>query len=164
MKVRLMHPDRDFDADAPEPESADDLRRDLELDLLWDAMAGGDAYLRGVARAGILQTVADVDVIRYRQDALADCLRNPDAAAELYALATDALSVERGILMMPVRGHPEMELSRGVRMLTALADRLQRLHEVSARIAPAFSLPSGSSSRSWRRSWTTTTSAVCARS
>lgn len=139
MKVRLMHPDRDFDVEEPDPAFADDLRRDLELDFLWDAMGGGDQFLRAVARSAILHPVPDPDAIRYRQGALGDCARRPEDVAALYALAIDALSVERGVLMMPVRGHPEMALSRGVRMLTALADRLERLRDLCAEMAPSFS-------------------------
>jgi len=139
MRVRLMDPDRDFDVDAVEPGSADDLRRDLELDYLWDAMGGGDSFLRTVSRSAILHSVADAEVIRHRQAAFTDCVRNPDAVGELYALAIEALSVERGVLMMPVHGHhPEMSLSRAVRMLTALADRLERLRTLCAQFAPRF--------------------------
>lgn len=51
MKVHLMNPDRDFDVAAEEPENAGDLIQDLQLDYLWDAMGGGDRFLRTVARA-----------------------------------------------------------------------------------------------------------------
>lgn len=138
MKVRLLNADLDVDVDAAEPAFSDDLRRDLELDFLWDAMGAGDAFLRNVARSVTLRPVSDGSVIRHRQEALTDCLRNDDAIRELYMLVIDALSVERGLMMMPVRGHPEMSLSRGVRMLTALTERLEKLHELCARVAPGF--------------------------
>ncbi|WP_169566274.1 MutS-related protein [Microbacterium luticocti] len=133
-----MDPDRDFDPDLPEPATADDVRRDLELDFLWDAMAAGDGFLRAVARAATVQSVTDPAVIAYRQDALADTIEHPDAVDEVYAVAMDALSVRRGILTMPVRGHPELTLSHSVRMLTALAERLERLHEVCGRVGGLF--------------------------
>lgn len=139
MKVRLMDPDRDFAPDAEEPAFSDDVRRDLELDYLWEAMGGGDAFLRAVARAALLHPVGEPEVVRYRQEALVDVVRNHDAVEGLYAIAVDALSIERGILMMPVRGHPEMALSRAVRMLTALADRLERLRVTCASLESSFS-------------------------
>lgn len=138
MKVRLMHPGRDFDVDAPVPAWSDDLRRDLELDFLWDAMAVGDRFLRPVAVAGMLQGVGDVDTVRYRQEVLADCVRNEDAARELYQVTLDALAAERSVWFMPLRSSSTVTLSSAVALLSALADLLQRLHALCARIRPAF--------------------------
>jgi len=138
MKVRLLDPDWDFDPDAEEPDTGDDLRRDLELDFLWDAMGAGDGFLRAVARAATLRPATSPETVAYRQDALRDVLQNPDAVAGLYAVAMDALAVRRGILMMPVRGRPEITLSHSVRMLVQLADRLDTLRTLCAEVTDAF--------------------------
>ncbi len=138
MKVHLMAPDTDFNPEAAEPPFAADVAQDLQLDYLWDAMAGGDAFLRTVARAATLQPVPTAAGIRYRQAALADCAAHPEAIAELYGIAVEALTLERGIFMMPVKGRPESVLFRAVRMLAGLADQLEKLRGRSAAAAPEF--------------------------
>lgn len=141
MKVHLMARDGDFDPAAAEPPFAADVAQDLQLDRLWDAMAGGDAFLRAVARAAILQPLADAAGIRYRQEALADCAAHPELIGELYGIAVDALSLERGFFMMPVKGRPETVLSRAVRMLTGLVGELDRLRSRSAAGEREFTSP-----------------------
>jgi len=142
MRVRLLGPDTDFDPAAAEPAFADDLAQDLQLDLLWDAMAQGDAFLRTVARAAILHPLPDPDAIVFRQRALADCASHPDEVAELYGIAVDALALERGsLMMMPLHGRPEMVLSRSLRMLTGLVERLDRLRRRGEDMAPGFASP-----------------------
>lgn len=141
MKVHLMGADADFDPDAAEPPFAADVAQDLQLDYLWEAMAGGDAFLRAVARAATLQPVATAAGIRYRQAALADCAAHPEAIAELYGIAVDALGLERGIYYMPAKGRPESVLFRAVRVLAGLADQLDKLRSRSATAAPAFTSP-----------------------
>ncbi len=69
------------------PGNADDLSRDLNLGTLVGAMAAGDPFLAEVARRALLCSLHDVDVIRYRQDVLADCLRQPAVVRDLYAIA-----------------------------------------------------------------------------
>lgn len=96
MKVLLMHQDRDFDLKQPLPSHAPFLVKDLELDTVLRAMAGGDAFLSDVARQALLcGAVNDVATIRYRQDILGDCLRCPSAVREMYAIASETIADER---------------------------------------------------------------------
>ncbi len=141
MMVHLVGPDSDFDPEAAEPPFAVDVVQDLQLDYLWDAMADGDAFLRTVARAAMLQPVPTAAGIRYRQAALADCTSHRAALAELYEISVDALSLERGILLMPAKGRPESVLFRAVRMLAGMADQLDKLRTRSAAFAPGFGSP-----------------------
>ena len=133
-----MDPDRDFDPGAAEPPHAVDLVADLELDVLWAAMAGGDERLRAVARAGVLAGVADPAVIGHRQRVLADCLRNRDAVRALHDLAGAALAAERKLLRGPFSGRPEPLLGRSVRVLEVFGDFLRRLREFADRPAGDF--------------------------
>ena len=141
MKVHLMAPDEDFEPNRAEPVFADDIAQDLQLDDVWDAMSGGDRFLRGVARAAVLAPVRDPGVIGYRQRALEDCMRNPDAVQQLYRIAVDALELRRGIFGLPLRNHPRTELSYAVKLLTELADQLDRLRAFRATLDDAFSSP-----------------------
>ncbi|MBN9215835.1 MULTISPECIES: hypothetical protein [unclassified Microbacterium] len=141
MKVHLMSADHDFDPRWDEPEFADDIVQDLQLDYLWDAMAAGDGFLRSVARAAILAPVEDPETILYRQQALEDCLRNPGHAQQLYQIAVDALELRRGIFGLPLHNHPGMELSYGVRLLTELAGQLDRLRAFRSVLNDSFASP-----------------------
>ena len=96
MKAYLMFPDRDFDPARPLPANADALIADLGLDTLIAAMANGDRLVGDVARVALLtSTEADVDLVRYRQAVLDDCLANPRVVKEIYAVAGAALEAER---------------------------------------------------------------------
>ena len=91
MKAFLLHRDRDFDLERPLPANESDLCRDLELDTLFETMAANDALVFDVAKKAILAAPSnDIATIKYRQDALKDCLSNPDAVRQLYGLAGEA--------------------------------------------------------------------------
>lgn len=141
MKVHLMYPADDFAPDRPEPEFADDIAQDLQLDYLWDAMAGGDGFLRAVARAAMLAPVPDPQVIDYRQRAFADCVRNPEQVRRLYQIAIDALEARRGVFGLTLRGHPHIELSYAVRLLAELTAQLDRLRAFRTVLDDAFTSP-----------------------
>lgn len=141
MIPQLMGPDTAFDPRAAEPAFADDLAQDLQLDHLWDAMGGGDRYLRGIARAALLAPLGDPAAIRYRQQALADCLRHREQVRLLYQIALDALTLRHGIFGLPLRNHPELELSYSVRLLTELVGQLDRLRKFRAVLDDGFVSP-----------------------
>jgi DNA mismatch repair ATPase MutS len=141
MKVHLMNPDADFDASAPEPAGSADLAQDLELDYLWDVMGGGDPLRRAVARAAFLQTDQSCEVIRYRQQALADVLRNESALEALYELTARALAAEHEGYLSIFNRRPDPLLHHAVRVLSALADIIDELRRWAASAAPGFSSP-----------------------
>lgn len=136
-----MDPRGDFDLAAEEPEQAADLVQDLQLDPLWDAMGGGDPFLRAVARAAVLAPVHDAEVIRYRQRAFEDCRRNLEQVRQLYRIAVDALGLRRGIFGLPLHGHPRMELSYAVRLLSELAGKLEELRAFREVLDTDFASP-----------------------
>ncbi len=91
MKAFLLHRDGDFDLERPLPANEGDLCRDLELDTLFETMAANDPLVFDVAKKALLAATSnDVATIKYRQDALKDCLSNPDAVRQLYGLAGEA--------------------------------------------------------------------------
>ena len=96
MKVFLMYPDRDFDAQQPLPFNAPALTQDLELNTLFEAMARDDKFLFEVAQKAIFSGFAnDVKTIRYRQDILRDCLRNPEVVRDIYQLPIESTQYQR---------------------------------------------------------------------
>ena len=90
MKAHLLFENEDFYLNAALPSSTEALTQDLELNLLFNAMALEDKFLFEVSQNVILTSLHDVRAVLYRQDNLRDSLKNPAALRELYALAVEA--------------------------------------------------------------------------
>ena len=97
MKAFLLYKDRDFDLQRKLPWNEQALTQDLELTTLFDAMALGDKFIWNVARTAVLLSVEDVDTIRYRQDILTDCVKNPAIVRDLYTIAVEAIEGKRKV-------------------------------------------------------------------
>ncbi|HKK02140.1 MAG TPA: hypothetical protein VJ955_08235, partial [Desulfuromonadales bacterium] len=96
MKVHLLYRNRDFDFQAPLPWSAEALIKDLELGTLFGAMAQDDEFLFEAIRQVFLTGFeTQIGTIRYRQEILQDCLKQPRAVRELYALAGEAMELSK---------------------------------------------------------------------
>jgi hypothetical protein len=127
-----MHPDRDFDPRVELPPEAADLIQDLGLGLLFDAMAAGDAFLRGIAEQAVLRSLQDPREIAYRQEVLQDCLEHRETVLALYGVATEAIEQQRKIhgLYFFARS-PELILARSVELLSMLVGMLRRLRSLA---------------------------------
>lgn len=127
MKAFLMYRDQDFNMRAAPLSNEADLRQDLELDTLLSTMADGDKLIVAVAHNALLHPLADVEQIRYRQAALADCIRNPDAVRELYEFSLEAQKADRGLWGFWGGASPDTTLSSAQRSLQALIDKVHEL-------------------------------------
>jgi len=130
MRILLMHPSEDFDPSRPPPAQADALVDDLGLATLFDAMAGRDKFLHGVARAAVLSPLVEPGPIVYRQEVLADCLAHPGFTKELYALASDALEAHRRLTFWGLNRSPESLRYSSVQALEVLFGYLVRLRRL----------------------------------
>jgi hypothetical protein len=130
VKVHLLAPDADLNLKAPLPPENDDLAQDLGLEVVFTAMAGGDPFLRDVARHVVLARVDDPVVIRWRQDALDDCARLPQVARELYAVAVDAIERQRKVWGWSST-FAESVVRRAVETLELLTVSMRRLRDVA---------------------------------
>lgn len=134
-----MFADRDFDAEKPEPPQAASLIQDLELEVLFEAMAAGDAFLVQVSRAAVLASLSSVEALEYRQAALRDCLQFPAVVRELYGMAVEALERERKIWgWSSMRRQPDSSLHRSVEVLKVFVEMLKRLRSTSEQHVDAF--------------------------
>lgn len=133
MKAHLLFKDRDFPADATLPWNHDDLVRDLELQVLLEAMANGDRFLFDVAQRVLLTAVDDLETIIYRQQVLADGIAHPDAFREMYELAAAALEDRRSIWSGYGRSYqsPQSTLTGAVSHLKAYVSRLHELRRIA---------------------------------
>ncbi len=132
MKAFLMHANRDFDTEGELPANQEALTEDLELTTLLNAMAAGDALLFEVARRALLQSLTEPDAIAYRQQVLADCLKSPAVARDLYVIAGEALAAQRSVWGSVLeRDSPHLVLRTSVRKMEILTGFLRRLRELA---------------------------------
>jgi len=133
-----MHQDHDFDLRREAPVNGRELVQDLELGTLFEAMSGGDNFLREVAEAALLSNLPTPAEIRYRQAILDDCLHQQVAVRELYDLAVAAIVGEKGIYRSFLSDRAEPLLSRSVNVLNMLVGMLRRLRRIADQYATAF--------------------------
>ena len=92
MKAFLMYKDQDFDPQRQLPSNEHALAQDLELKTLFNAMASDDEFLFDVARKTVFFGLNnDLDTIRYRQNILKDCLKNPAIIRDIYNIAVESI-------------------------------------------------------------------------
>jgi hypothetical protein len=139
MKAFLMYRDRDFDLGAPPPPNSEALIQDLELGVLFDAMALGDKYLHEVASKAVLQILRNEDEVRYRQDILRDVLANPLLVRELYNMTIEAHEREKKAHNWMYSKSPSSILGQSVEVLQSFVALLKQLRGVGTYNAKRFS-------------------------
>jgi hypothetical protein len=137
MKARLLHREQDVELVAELPAGHEALVDDLGLDDVFDAMAGGDPFLRDVARTVLLMGLRDPDEIAYRQQVLADCIDHPAVVRQLYDLAVTAVEAERQAWRIYSR-NPELVVSMSTRALELFRPILHELRHVADTHAAGF--------------------------
>jgi DNA mismatch repair ATPase MutS len=138
MKVFLMHKDRDLDLEQPLPANEATLMQDLELSTLFDAMALGDRFLWDVAQRVVLWSTQDLEAIRYRQDVLRDCLKNPAVIREIYRLALESLENKRNNWLGIFTHSPSGVLNSALKLMDMFVILLKRLKQIADESAPNF--------------------------
>lgn len=134
-----MYRHRDFDPNAPMPDNAGALMQDLELDILFRAMAGDDKYLYEISQKALLTGLQDIDDIRYRQAVLADCLANQTTVRELYSIATEAIESKRRNWFGIWTTFPGAILHSAARMIEMYMPLLERLRKLADEGSGSFS-------------------------
>jgi hypothetical protein len=153
MKAHLMFRDRDFELleppshryrrDAqPAPkvlQNEDALAQDLELNTLFTAMAGGDAFLFEVARQAVLSSLRNErETILYRQAVLKDCQRNYSTVRDFYDLIVETLENERRRWYFFSERAPGVTLSSAVGLMRMHVETLRKLRTLADEHAGAF--------------------------
>jgi hypothetical protein len=156
MKAFLMYRERDFDPElmlvrrdkesrfrrtptdqstelqSALPWNAAALTQDLGLDVVFAAMSQGDNFLFEVAKVALLSSLTDIDAISYRQQILADALKNQTTVLTIYQIAMEALEQERkGVWAGYLSRHPSGILSRAVEALRIFVGALDRLRKIA---------------------------------
>jgi hypothetical protein len=145
MKVRLLHPEHDADLTSHLPWQIDALiTDDLELNRIYDAMAGGDKFLLETAKAILPRMITDPAVITYRQQVLADTLANHSLVQQIHAIAAgvDGIELRHKVFLGGLKSKdPAAILRRSVRIMELLTDTLRELRNLTARSADRFRSP-----------------------
>lgn len=131
MKTFLLHKSEDFNWDQAPPPQADAVVQDLELEVLFAAMAGQDPYLRDIALKVVLAGLTDPQTIRYRQYVLSDAMAQPAVIRELYQVAVDTVAGAKKVGHFLMRDSPGSILSRSIQMLEFLVISLRRLRAIA---------------------------------
>jgi hypothetical protein len=131
MKAFLMYRDRDFDVQQPLPPQAADLTQDLELDVLFKAMAAGDGFLLDVAKEVVLTGLTKPEEIVYRQQILIDCMAKPGVVRGVYNIAVDTIEREKRIWGWMTGKYPAEMLHRAVEVLELFAGLLKQLRGIA---------------------------------
>jgi hypothetical protein len=140
MRVRLLHPEHDIDLSPRLPNALIFLTEDdLELQRLYNAMAGGDSFLLEVAKKVVPLSETDPDIIVYRRHVLADCMANRDVVEQMYAIAVEGDGVRRQVFLAGlVFREPSQILSGSLRLLEPLVDNLKQLRRLCDEHAGQF--------------------------
>ena len=138
MKVFLLYPDRDFDPKQTLPWNEQALTQDLELNTLFEAMSLGDPFLRTVSKQAVLAGLSEPEAIRYRQEILKDCLKNPSVVREIYQIPVEAIANKRRSWMGILTRYPSGILSSAVTMLEMFVVLLKKLREIADKHADRF--------------------------
>ena len=150
MKTFLMHPDQDFELTLTAKEFGPPTRpegikqiisfaQDIELEVLLNAAASGDRYLRDVmAEACAAAWTNDIATIRYRQEILKDSLANPAAVRQFYAIALEPFSRERSWDFSLYGNEPGAMVGSAVRTLQKSLEVLRRLRKTCSSNAASF--------------------------
>ncbi len=142
MRVLLMHPDRDFDAEAGRPWNESALTQDLDLETLLGAMAAGDDFVHDVARTAMLCGMGNgIATILHRQAVLKDCLQNRAVVLEMYQLAVETIEKRRQYWLSIVSHYASGILYGAIELMEMYADMLGRLRHIAEQHAAQFESP-----------------------
>ena len=128
MKVRLMYRDRDFDPDRKLPSNEQALIEDLQLDVLFGAMANGDRFLLQAAKQVVLSGFQnDKETILYRQAIMKDCLLNGVIVRSIYDIAVESIENRRKNWLGVLSHSPAGILYDSVQLLGMFVGMLRKL-------------------------------------
>lgn len=138
MKVFLMFKDRDLDLQQALPVNEQDLTQDLELNTLINAMAMGDQFLFDVIKPILLNGLDSLEEIKYRQEVLKDCLKNPAVIREIYQIPIKCIKSKNARWMGIFTHSASGVLSSSVNLMEMFVDLLRMLKQIADTYAENF--------------------------
>jgi DNA mismatch repair ATPase MutS len=133
-----MYKDQDLDLQQQLPSNEQALTQDLELNTLFDAMALDDKFLFDVARKAVLSSLDDLDTIRYRQNILKDCLKNPSIIREIYQIPIESIENKHKHWFGIFSNYPSGILYSSRELLQMFVGLLRKLRNITDEHADKF--------------------------
>ena len=135
-----MYKDMDFDINQKLPSNEQALIQDLELNTLFDSMAEGDEFIFEVAKKTVLTGLNNgIETIKYRQNILKDCLKNPAIIRGIYQIPIELIENKRKYWHGFFRNEPSAILYGAVQTMQAYVGFLKKLKNISDVHADKFS-------------------------
>lgn len=141
MKPYLLHAARDFDWHREVLWNETTIAQDLELYIVYRAMAARDEFLHDVAKKVVPVSLVDLDEIRYRQAVLEDCIGHEATVRRIYALAVEAVEVERKSFYWALTSSASSVLHSARDLVQAFVPLLRKLRAVADEDAGGFASP-----------------------
>ena len=138
MKTFLMYENQDFDLQQQLSANEKALVQDLELNTLFNAIALGDEFLLKIARQAVLSSLSEPNAIRYRQDILKDCLKNPSIVRDIYRIPLESLTNKQKHWMGIFSRYPGGILNSSLEMMQMFVDLLKKLKKIADEHASNF--------------------------
>lgn len=139
MKTRLLFRDRDIDLDMDLLAQERDLVKDLELDILFNAMANKDKFLYKISKKILLSGLDDIDAINYRQDILRDCLNNFEVVKQIYQLTINAKEEKNAHWLGVFSRYPRGILRGAIQMMEMFSRLFKELKKITDEHSNDFS-------------------------
>jgi DNA mismatch repair ATPase MutS len=138
MKAFLMYRDHDFDLQRQLPSNEQALTQDLELNTLFNAMAVRDEFIYEVAKKAVLSGLSDPDTIRYRQNILKDCLKNPSIVRDIYQIPIESIEDKKKHWLGIFGCSPGTILYTSIELLQMFVSLLRKLKNIADEHAEQF--------------------------
>jgi DNA mismatch repair ATPase MutS len=139
MKAFLMHKNKDLDINQKLPSNEQALTQDLELNILFNAMAAEDRFLFEVAKKTILAgSNNEIETIKYRQNILKDCLKNPAIVREIYQIPIESIESKKKYWYGFFGTEPSGILYNAIKTMQVYIDFLKKLKNISDKYADKF--------------------------
>ncbi len=131
MKAFLMYKDHDFDLQRKLLANEQALTQDLELNILFNAMALDDNFLFEVARKAVLSGLNDIDTILYRQNILRDCLKNSSIVREIYDITVELIERKKKTYFGLFNRYPSSILHSSIDVMQIIVDILKKIKHLA---------------------------------
>ena len=138
MNAYLLYDGRDFDAPKQSVLDTENLELDLELENLFSAMARGDDFLYNAAKQQILTPLLAPEDIKYRQQIVEDCVKNPSVITELYIIAVSAIEQRNKEFWLINNRFLSSMLSSSISLLEMFCGKMLELRNVADNHAQEF--------------------------
>lgn len=133
MKPRLLWPDSDLVVNDDARLAVPAAWADLDLDLIVEAISAGDRPLKALVRAVFSTPLSTDDIIRSRQDVLADVAGHLPMAKALHDIARHAMDAKRRSTSGFYGVYPSSILHGSVGVMNDLLDALRHTRAVADR-------------------------------